>query len=193
MKRLIFLGMIGVLAMAGVAAADIYNIDTAHSTIGFDIKHLMVGTTSGSFNDYQGTIEYDPANVAATKIDATIQAASIDTRNADRDNHLRSADFFDTANYAVITFKSTKVEASGDGYVITGDLTMHGVTKEISIPVSIGGPVQSPFGSWAIGISGKTKINRQDFGIAWNKTLDQGGVVVGDEVVVIVNVEAHKK
>ena len=193
MKRTMMMVILGLLVMARVAAADIYNIDTAHSTIGFDVKHLMVGTTSGAFNDYQGTVDYDPANAAATKIDVTIQAASINTRNEDRDNHLKSADFFDTANHPAIIFKSTKVEASGDGYVVTGDLTMRGVTKEISIPVSMAGPVQSPMGGYAIGISGKTTINRQDFGISWNKNLDQGGVVVGDEVVVIVNVEAHKK
>ena len=201
------------------AAADSYQIDSAHSSFGFSVKHLTVSTVTGEFTDYSGTIQFDPKDPSAFMSEVTIKTASIDTRQKERDHHLRSADFFDAEKFPVISFKSKKL-TPGSGalekprdptvgapgladtmnpqlfigvYRLTGDLTMHGVTKEISIPVMISGPVKSPMGGEVIGLSGETTINRQDFGISWNKALDSGGWMVGDEVKISVNLEAHKK
>ena len=191
--RTIFAVGIAIVLAANVCAADEYALDNAHSSIGFAVKHLMVSTTKGEFTDYAGTIQFDPENIEATAVDVTIQATSIDTRVVKRDDHLRSPDFFDVEKFPTVTFKSKSVTKSGEGFVMTGDLTIHGVTKETAIPCTISGPVQSPSGAMVIGITGETKINRQDFGLTWNKTLDQGGYVVDDEVNILVSVEAQKK
>ncbi len=184
--------VVGFLAQP-LLAADKYEIDSVHSNIGFSVKHLMVSTVLGHFNDYTGAIEFDKSDDAAFKADVTIQTQSIDTNNENRDKHLRNADFFDAEKYPTITFQSKKLTAAGDGYEIVGDLTMHGVTKEITIPVTIAGPVKGPSGADVIGLSGTTTINRQDFGISWNKGLDSGGLVVEDNVKLIIDIEAHKK
>ena len=174
---------------AGAIAAEVYQIDPEHSSLSFAVKHLTVSTVTGQFTDYRGMIQYDPADPSTFMVDVDIKSSSIDTRQQQRDKHLKSADFFDAEKYPAITFKSKKLSGS----TITGDLTMHGVTKEISIPVSISGPVNSPMGGKVIGISAETTINRQDFGISWNKTLDSGGYMVSDEVKIMVNIEAGNK
>ncbi len=180
--------------LAGQAwAADSYSIDEAHSSFGFTVKHLMVSTVRGEFTDYSGTIQFDPQNLADSKIDVTIQAASIDTRVANRDSHLRSVDFFEVEKFPTITFQSTKISEAGGKYEMVGDLTIHGVTKTVTIPASISGPVTSPMGDQVIGLSAEFILNRQDYGVKWNKAMDNGGVVVDDMVNVIVNIEAHKK
>ena len=179
------------MSVSQVLAAT-YQIDNAHSQIGFATKHLMVSTTQGHFKDYTGQIEFDANNLESFAADVTIQAASIDTDNQDRDNHLRSADFFDVANNPMMTFKGEEIRPAGDGYEIVGDLTIKGVTKEITIPVTISGPVTSPYGDEVIGLSGQTTINRQDFGVSWNKMLDGGGLVVDDKVKISVEIEAKK-
>lgn len=187
------LAVLSVVLLGSQAFAATYAVDKSHSSLGFETKHLLISSVPGAFADYEGTIDYDPANLSASKITVTIQAASIDTNNADRDKHLKTADFLDVEKYPTITFTSSSIREEGDQYVLTGDLTMKGVTKTIEIPASIEGPVKTPFGSMAIGITGQTKINRQDFGITWNKEMDQGGYVLGDEVVLDINVEAHAK
>ena len=196
MKKVIFiLGVIGLLLVGKVYAADMYAIDPANSTIGFAVKHLMVSTTNGSFSDYQGGITYDDKDLSAFKADMTIQAKSIDTKVEQRDNHLRSAEFLDTAKFPTITFtsKSLLPPRSGvPGGTLIGDLTIKGVTKEVSIPVAISGPVKAPFGM-AIGLSGQLTINRQDYGVSFNKALDNGGLMVGNDVVINIDIEAHKK
>ena len=176
---------------ASLAWAETYTIDKNHSSIGFGITHLMVSTVRGTFTDTDGTIQFDPANPEATAAEVTIKSASINTQNADRDKHLSTADFFDVEKYPTITFKTKSVKKEGTEYLLTGDLTMHGVTKEITIPVVINGPVKGPKGNPIIGLSGQTKINRQDFGITWNKQLDQGGYMLGDDVAIEVNIEAN--
>lgn len=194
MKKIFsILTILSVVLLGSQAFAATYTLDKAHSSLGFDVKHLMISTVPGTFADYEGTIDYDPDNLSAAKVNVTIQAASINTNNADRDKHLRTADFFDVEKYPTITFAGNSIRKEGDQYVITGDLTMKGVTKTIEIPASIEGPVKTPSGSTAIGISAQTKINRQDFGITWNKEMDQGGYVLGDDVVLNINVEAHAK
>ncbi len=182
---------LGLFWASGVQASD-YIIDNTHSSIGFAVSHLMVSTTKGEFTDYSGTIKFDSQNLAESEIQVSIQSNSIDTRQEERDNHLRSADFLDTDNFPIIIFHSTKIEGQGTEYFVTGDLTIRGVTKTISIPCKIQGPIQSPFGAQVIGLEGQTMINRKDFGVAWNKTLDNGGVVVGEDVQIVVHVEAQQ-
>lgn len=189
----IFTVFAGTILMATAAYAGTYQIDTTHSTLGFAVKHLQVGTTRGGFDDYAGAIVFDKDDYSTFNADVTIQSKSINTNLENRDNHLRSADFFDVENHSTITFKSSRLEKRGEGVVIVGDLTMKGVTKTLTIPVTVSGPIQSPFGGEVIGIAGQTFINRQDFGITWNKDLDNGGVVVDNQVTLIIEIEAHKK
>ncbi len=170
-------------------AAEVYKIDPAHSSIEFTVTHLMVSEVKGGFGDYAGTITYDKTDPKTFATEATIKTASIDTHQSKRDEHLKSADFFDAENFPTITFKSKQLTDS----TLTGDLTIRGVTKQISMPVKINGPVNSPMGAKVIGLSGSTKINRQDFGVSWNKALDSGGYVVGDEVTINVSFEADAK
>lgn len=169
-----------------------YDIDGSHSTLGFAVKHLQVGTTRGGFLDYAGTVTFDPNNFESFSADVTIQTASIDTKNKGRDDHLKSGDFFDAAGFPTITFKSERLEKRGEGQVIVGDLTIKDVTKTVTIPVSLMGPVNSPFGPKVIGIKGQTFINRQDFNVSWSKTMDNGGLVVDDTVNLIIEIEAAK-
>lgn len=179
------------LVTAHTCMADVYTIDSVHSSIGFAIKHMTVSTTRGEFTDYTGTITFDPADIPGTEIDITIQAASIDTRQEARDKHLRSPDFFDTENYPTITFNNVEVKGAADTATLSGDLTMHGVTKRIAIPAEISGPVMNHKGKRVIGISGQVTVNRQDFGISFNKILDTGGLVVGNKVKIQIEVEAN--
>ena len=195
MKRLSKAGMmvmLGSLLTVGQSFAALYKIDNAHSQIGFAVKHLMVSTVRGDFQDYTGQLEFDPNNLNNFMADVAIQAKSINTQNQGRDTHLSSADFLDVATYPAITFKSKDIHAAANGYEIVGDLTIHGVTKQITLPVSISGPVKSPSGDDVIGLSGETVINRQDFGVSWNKMMDQGGMVLDDNVRLVVDVEAHQ-
>lgn len=185
--------LLAIFSFLPAAYSAAYTIDTAHSTLGFAVKHLQVSTVRGGFTDYKGEISFDPSDLSTFKAEVTIQATSINTRNDGRDEHLRKPDFFDVANFPTITFTSSRIAETADGYSILGDLTMHGVTKTISIPVTISGPVDNPFGGTAIGIEGKTVINRRDFDISWSKVMDNGGLVVSDVVDLIVEFEAHAK
>jgi len=150
----------------------------------------VVSQTRGVFDDYQGTIVYDPDDLAASRINVVIQAASIDTRNEKRDKHLRGMEFFDTANHKTITFTSTNIRRSVDGYEILGDLTIRGNTRPVVLTARINGPVNNPSGGTVLGISARGTINRQDFGVSWNKQMDQGGWMISDEVTIEVDVEA---
>jgi polyisoprenoid-binding protein YceI len=168
-----------------------YVIDPNHSSLNFSVSHLMVSKTHGVFNDYTGQIRYDPANLSATDINVTIQAVSIDTRLKARDDHLKSTDFLAVANHPLISFRSVGIQKDPFGkFVLTGNLTLRGITKEIAIPITINGPAKNMLGDEVIGIEGQLTINRQDFGVSWNKTMDQGGLVVGNEVQIDFSVEA---
>jgi polyisoprenoid-binding protein YceI len=170
-----------------------WNFDKAHTNVEFVVRHMMVSNVRGSFGEYDGIINFDPANPAASSVEVTIQTASIDTGVADRDNHLRSADFFDAATYPTITFKSTAVQVVDDNNVkLTGDLTMHGVTKPVTLDVEYLGQGNSPFGDVRAGFEASTKINREDFGLGWNVALEAGGVLVGKEIKIQLAVEAVK-
>ncbi len=188
----IFVVLMSLLTISQSFAA-VYTIDNVHSQMGFAVKHLMVSTVRGDFRDYTGQLEFDPNNLNNFTADVTIQTQSINTNNQDRDNHLRSADFLDAVKYPTITFKSKEIHAATGGYEIVGDLTIHGVTKKITLPVTIAGPVKNPLGGdQVIGLTGETVINRQDFGVSWNKTMDQGGMVLDDNVRIVVELEAHQ-
>ena len=195
MKRLIMsLAILATPALA-VAAPTAYDIDGGHSSAQFSVKHLMVSTVRGEFGKVAGALNLDDADVTKSSVEATIDAASINTRDEKRDGHLKSPEFFDTAKFPNLTFKSTKVEKAGkDKLKVTGDLTMHGVTKPVVLDVE--GPtaeMKDPWGNVKRGASGTTKISRKDFGISWNKSLDQGGVVLGDEVAITLDLELNKK
>ncbi len=172
-----------------------WTIDSAHSAAQFSVRHMMVSNVRGEFGKLTGTAVYDPANPGAAMVEATIDATTINTREPRRDEDLRSVNFFDTANYPTITFKSKKVEPAGDGHLkVTGDLTMRGVTREVVLDVTgLNTEVKDQRGNTHIGASATTRLNRKDFGVSWNRALDNGGVVVGDEVDVILDVELVKK
>jgi polyisoprenoid-binding protein YceI len=173
-------------------AADVYTIDPVHSTILFSVKHMMISHVPGHFGQFEGTISVDPNDLADSSFSATIQVSSIDTHFQQRDDHLKSPDFFDAAKYPVITFASKSITAQKGEYILTGDLMIKGKTKEISFPVAINGPVKDMQGSSRIGICGQLTINRRDYGMSFNMPLDNGGVMVGNDVKVDINIEAKK-
>jgi len=181
-----------VLALPGTAAT--WQIDASHSSAGFTVRHMMVSNVHGFFSKLSGTVEYDPKNLAESRIETVIEAASIDTRNAKRDEHLRSADFFDVANHPTITFRSRRIEPAGEGKLrATGDLTIRGVTKEIVLNVEGLTPEIQSQGTFRMGASASAAINRKDFGVSWNRALDNGGLVVSDNVRINIEVELVRK
>ena len=168
-----------------------YAIDPTHSRIGFVARHAMVTKVRGSFNEFDGTGFFDAANPANAQLQLTIQAASIDTRNADRDAHLRSNDFFDMDTYPEISFVSTAVEQTDDDeYQVTGDLTIKGVTNSVTIEFEYTGTAVDPYGNTRIGLDGKTTVNRKDWGVNWNAALEAGGVLVSEKVTLEFEVSA---
>jgi polyisoprenoid-binding protein YceI len=172
-------------------AVTTWKIDPAHSHVEFAVKHLMISTVKGRFADVEGTIVIDEANPADSRVDVQIAAASIDTREAQRDAHLRSADFFDAETYPYLTFVSARVEPKGDDeFAVYGDLTIRGVTRPVVLEGEFLGTNKSPFGTTVAGFSAKTKLNRKDFGLNWNAALETGGVLVGDEIKVSLEIEA---
>jgi polyisoprenoid-binding protein YceI len=171
-----------------------WNIDATHSHVMFAIRHMMVSTVKGKFNVLSGTLNLDEANPAHSWVEAEVDAASIDTGEQNRDNHLRAPDFLDVEKYPKITFKSTKVEPSGDNiYKVTGDLTLHGVTKPVVFNVEYSGQIKDPYGLQRAGLSAKTKISRKEWGLTWHALLETGGAVVGDEVKIELDLEAITK
>lgn len=182
-----------VLIAGNVFAASLYTIDPGHSTVGFAVRHLVVSVTRGEFTDFSGEIEFDPENFDTFRADLVIQAKSIDTHLEARDKHLRNADFFDVDVYPTITFTCQQIRKTEEGYTIVGDLTIRGISKKMIVPVKIYGPVKSPFGGEVMGVSGEIVIDRRDFGMTWNNPMPDMGVVVGNEVRIIVDIEAQKK
>jgi polyisoprenoid-binding protein YceI len=171
-----------------------YTLDASHSRIGFVARHAMVTKVRGSFNDFTGTATVDGDAPEKSSVQVTIQAKSIDTRNADRDAHLRGNDFLQMDEYPEITFRSTRVAQTGpDSFDVTGDLTIKGVTQQVTIPFSYEGQATDPFGNARIGLEGSTTINRKDFGVTWNAALETGGVLVGDKIVLEFEISAIKQ
>ncbi len=167
-----------------------WNIDASHSTAEFSVRHLMISNVRGRFGALTGTIDYDPDHPEQTVLDVTIDATSIDTRDDKRDAHLRSADFFDVEKFPQLTFKSKRVRKTDDGFEVVGDLAMHGVTKEVTLAVEgPTAPSKDPWGNTRIGASAHAKINRRDWGLHWNAALETGGVLVGEQVKISIEVE----
>jgi polyisoprenoid-binding protein YceI len=168
-----------------------WEIDPVHSEIAFSVRHLMVATVRGRFNQFQGVIAFDPAHPEQGRVEVTIEAASIDTRNEQRDNHLRSPDFLDAEQYPTITFTSRRIESSGDNrFRVTGDLTLRGVTKEVVLDAEFLGVTKDPWGGERAGFTARTRLNRHDFGASWNVALEAGGWLVGDTLEVTLDIEA---
>lgn len=192
MNRLLALAAAAALSLPGLARAATFNIDGAHSTVGFKVRHLVVSTVSGKFGKFSGTIDFDAAKPEALKIDATIDATSIDTGNADRDGHLKSPDFFNVEQFPTLTFKSKKAVKKGGKLKVTGDLTLHGVTKEVVLDVTgLGKQVTDPWGNTKIGAEGTTVIDRQDFKLNWSNKTKTGEAVVSDKVTIVLEIEAN--
>jgi polyisoprenoid-binding protein YceI len=167
-----------------------YTIDPTHTRIGFSTRHAMVTTVRGQFTEFAGTAHVDTQNPANSRVELTIQTASIDTGVADRDAHLRSADFFNADENKEITFSSTQVEKTGEDWVVTGDLTLNGVTKPVTVTFEPTGSAKDPFGNLRIGFEGGTTINRKDWNVTWNAALETGGVLVSDKVKLEFDVSA---
>ncbi|WP_257448907.1 YceI family protein [Archangium lipolyticum] len=183
-----------VLAAPSLAFAAEYEIDPGHSSAQFSVKHMMVSNVRGSFAKVTGKANIDEKDITKSTVEATIDASTINTNEPKRDEHLRNADFFDTAKYPTITFKSTKVEKAGENLKVSGNLTMHGVTKPVVLDVE-GFTTESkdPWGNIKRGGVATTKINRKDFGLTYNSVLETGGVAVGEEVAITIDVELNKK
>ena len=194
MKRYVIVFLF-IFVIPALANASSWQIDPDHSSLQFKIRHLMVSNVNGGFPKFRGTVTIDDQNITNLKVDITIDAASVNTGHVKRDEHLRNPDFFDVTKYPTITFVSKKIERTGTNTLkVIGDLNIRGVTKEITVDVEgPTGEVKDPGGNFRRGATATTKINRQDFGIMWNRVLDTGGVVVGDEVNIYVEVELIKK
>jgi polyisoprenoid-binding protein YceI len=169
-----------------------WTIDTAHSVLEFAVKHMMFTTAKGRFAEFGGTITFDPQDVANSSVEVTIDTASITTNTADRDAHLKSADFFDVENFPQATFRSTSVEGDADDFVINGELTIKGVTQPVTLKGEFQGTGVNPWGVEVAGFEARGKFNRKDFGLNWNQALESGGVLVSDEVKLSIDVQAAK-
>jgi polyisoprenoid-binding protein YceI len=184
-----FVAVLLISALPGFAQST-WTIDPAHSAAQFQVKHLMISTVRGEFSKMSGKAVFDGKNYATLNVEATIQVASISTREPKRDEHLRSADFFDAAGHPAITFKSKQVQdIQGNKFKLVGDLTIRGVTKTVVLDVEATPAIKGMNKETRIGAQATTRLNRQDFGVKWNRSLDSGGVVVGDEVQVIIDLE----
>lgn len=197
MKRSLFLSaafaLVSLLA-PGLAGAASWDIDAGHSAVSFSVRHLMVSNVRGELGKVSGTINVDDKDITKSTVEATIDVAGINTRDAKRDEHLRSPDFLDVGKFPNITFKSTKVEKAGAGLKVTGNLTLHGITKEVVL--SVEGPmpaVKDPWGNTKSGFTATGKLNRKDFGITWNKNIDGGGMVVGEDIQITIDLEVAAK
>lgn len=185
------------LSLAAPAmAADTFVVDKGHSEVGFQATHLTISKVRGRFTDFAGEIQIDAAKPEASSVTLTIQTQSVDTNNADRDDDLRATDggFFEVAKYPTITFKSTKVVPKGkDLYSVTGEFTMHGVTKMLTLPVKVVGPISDPWGNTRYAFETSTVLNRKEYGLTYNKLMDTGGLIASDEVTVNIQLEVKKK
>lgn len=193
MKRNIFALTVAFLAAATLGTAGTYTVDQAHSDVSFKVRHL-VSKTAGQFTEFDGTIVADFNNLDASSVAFTIKVAGIDTKSEDRDNHLRSEDFFDAATYPEIIFISSKITKSGTNtFAVTGTLTMHGVSQTVTLPVTFLGEMAGPLGGTVAGWEIETSLDRKDYGIVWNRALDAGGMILGDEVEITINLETKKQ
>jgi polyisoprenoid-binding protein YceI len=194
MHRHLLIAVALVLAVAAGAHAETYTIDVAHSSVGFSVRHMMISRVPGVFHEFAGTVNFDPADTSNWSVAVTIQAASIDTRNEQRDTHLKSNDFLAVDSFPTIVFKSTKVIPKGNGkFDVLGNLTLRGVTKPVTLSAELLGELNDPQMGKRIGFAATTRINRLDFGVAWSKVLETGGLMVGADVDIDLGVEAVAK
>jgi len=191
-RVLLWLGVLAWFPTAVYAEPARWNIDPEHSTVEFRIAHMVVSKTTGRFMDYAGYIDMDAEDGMVTAIEATIQAESVNTSHIKRDTHLRNAEFLDVKLYPTITYKMKSYKKTTEGFTAVGDLTLHGVTKEVTLAGRYNGSTKDPWGNTRAGFSAEGKLNRKDFGMVWNKTLDNGGLVVGDEVQIRLDIECMK-
>ena len=193
-RALLALPLAFAVSAPAVASASTWSVDASHSNVGFKVRHMMVSNTRGQFDKFEGTVELNDKDITKSKVNVSIDAASVNTENKKRDDHLRSPDFFNVAKFPKLTFVSTKVQKAGSGLKVTGNLTIHGVTKSVVLEVEeITNAVKDPWGMTRRGLTASTKINRKDFGLGWNKALETGGVVVGEEVKISLEIELIKK
>jgi polyisoprenoid-binding protein YceI len=169
-----------------------WTIDTSHSTVHFVARHMVIAKVRGGFKSFSGAIELDEADMTKSTVAVSIDAASIDTAEEKRDGHLKSADFFDVEKFPTLTFKSKSIAKSGDGYKVVGDLTMHGVTKEVVLDAAFEGKGKDPWGNERVAFAAKASVNREDFGLKWNQVLEAGGVLVSNKIDIELEVEAIK-
>jgi polyisoprenoid-binding protein YceI len=191
----LFTGITALLAASAFAATSAWQVDPQHTAAQFSVKHLTISTVRGQFSNVKGIVHWDDVDISKSTVEVTIDVNSVDTREPKRDAHLKSADFFDGVKYPEITFKSKKVEKVVDGKLkVTGDLTIRGTTKEVVLDVDgPTTPVKDPWGLQRAALSATTKINRQDYGVKWNAAMDNGGVVVGDDISIIIDLEMVKQ
>lgn len=175
------------------ATSGTWVLDPSHTRIGFAAKHAMVTTVRGAFLDFEGTLELDGENPANSSANLVIQAASFDSGSAQRDGHVKGADFLDVEKYPTLTFTSTSVRTDGSDFVLVGDLTIHGTSRPVEIAVELEGVEGDPFGNSRVGFSGSTTISRKDFGLTWNVALESGGILVSDKVKITLDVSAIKQ
>ena len=168
-----------------------WNVDTSHSRVGFVARHLMIAKTRGHFNTFSAVITV-PEDRLGTTLEASVDLTSVDTADANRDGHLKSGDFFDVENHPTMTFKSAGIKADGGDFLLTGDLSLHGVTKSVEFELEFEGVTQDPWGNTRAGFSAKTEINRKDWGLEWNAPLEAGGVLIGEKVKIDIEIEAVK-
>ena len=193
-SKIMATALILVLSIAiSASGADKFALDQAHSSIGFSVRHLVISKTKGSFHDAVATVMYDEKDITESSVDVTIKIASIDTDNEDRDNHLKGSEFFDVGKFPDMTFKSKRIEKVKDGYIAIGDFTIRDVTKEIELPFQIVGIVDDPMGNTKMGVEASITIDRQDYGLTWSKTIETGGLVVGNDVNIELSLEFGKE
>jgi polyisoprenoid-binding protein YceI len=170
-----------------------WDIDVGHSAIHFWVRHMVISKVHGRFAKWSGTLQLDTADLTRSSVEVRIDASSIDTQVADRDGHLRSADFLDVARYPEIAFRSTRIERAGVGYRVTGELSLHGVTREVTLEAEYAGTGKDPWGNERAGFSAKASLDRREFGLVWNAALETGGVLVGEKVEIAIELEAVKQ
>ena len=192
MQRIVIVGLLGIFPLSAEAETTRWDIDPDHSVIEFRVSHMVVSKTSGRFLDYQGFVELDPDAKTLKTIEATIKAESIDTNQEKRDMHLRNADFLDVKQFPTIIYKMKNYQKEGDTYKVVGNLTLRGVTKEVTLIGTFNGAANDPWGNTRAGFTADGTLNRKDFGMIWNKTLDTGGLVVGDDVQIHLDIECIK-
>ena len=193
MKKILSAVLLVILMTASLSTAATFAIDPVHSSIGFKIKHMVISKVRGSFGQFEGIIEFDEVDPALGSVSATITMDSIDTGDQKRDEHLRDADFFNTAEFPTMTFSSKEITKDGDDWQLKGNLTLHGVTRPVALKLEYNGSVDDPWGNHRVGFAAEGKIDRRDYGISWNNTLDKGGLALGNDVTIQLEIEAIRQ